>query len=345
MPKSVRLYQPDAPTGGQPDQPTIRDLVAHYLADVELRHSLRQLTAGAVACARHYLGAFVDLYGDQGIGQCSSTDLVKWLIAHPEWRSDHTKNSALGAVVSCFRWCEEERHIDRTPYRRPRRLRLNLRPRSPITRPQLVALHRAAMESPQRKGRGRYKAGRAFRRMLYALRRTGARPCELRNATWEQVDWQAGVLRQQEHKTDRGGDVRTIGLDPGLLRLLRVLHDRRNPDRPHIFLNAWGNRWLKASFTQLFRKFARRAGLPAGVSAYSIRHGFATEAVELGISDRALADQMGHKSTRYVSWYAAQSRQHADHLRNVTTSVQRGKKKPLPPKAKPQGKGLFDDLD
>ncbi len=189
----------------------------------------------------------------------------------------------------------------------------------------LLADLRAGRKPPDNGlGRHRRPSGRVVRRMLFFLRRTGARTCEARAVEWEHVDWDAGVIRLTHHKTAAAtGQVRVIGLEPCVLRFLKNLHRHRRPGQTHIFLNGRGKPWKRDHFTKIFRTFATRAGLPMTVSAYSIRHLFATQAIENGVPERGLADQLGHTTTKLIGWYARQTRQKTEHLRNVAAQAVR----------------------
>ena len=84
----------------------------------------------------------------------------------------------------------------------------------------------------------------------------------MRQVRWADVDWQAGVIRLEHHKTAKAtGDVRVIGLDPCTLRFLRNLHrqcirqDAAHPD-DHISLNGCERQWNRTAFGRLFRKYA-----------------------------------------------------------------------------------------
>src|SRR5207253_2475452 len=44
----------------------------------------------------------------------------------------------------------------------------------------------------------------------------------------------------------------------------------------------------------------------------------------------AIADQMGHTSTRFIAWYGRSSRQHAGHLCNVAALANGMKPRPVP---------------
>ena len=127
-------------------------------------------------------------------------------------------------------------------------------------------------------------------------------------------------MRLAAHKTQRvTGEARLIPLRRHIVRLLRVVYARR-PTRGEdgfVFLNSRNVPWTKSSFTVAFRRYARMAGIRPGVTAYSVRHGLCINLIERGRSDRQIADALGQRTTRLVSWYGRQSRGNADYLRRI----------------------------
>jgi integrase len=314
----------------------VRDLARRYLDNLDARVRAGDCSAGHVGQVRHYLTRFVQEFGDRPLKECSNADLTQWLTAHPTWKSDHSRNNALNAVLLCFNWCHDEGLIRYVPYRKKKVVKLRRKPRQPITPDEYRQFMRHARNC---KGKRRRPAATALRVAAFFLRNTGARTGEMRAVLFRDVDFEKGVIRLTYHKTDHTGDERLIGLTGHVLRLIRSIGrhrarvaKRRGLHRPctcpeaehrehlrleHVFLNSRGLPWTRSSFGKLFRVFARLAGLPARRSPYCLRHGFAVSAIEAGLSDRAIADQLGHRSTNLIQWYGRGSRQNADHLRAV----------------------------
>lgn len=55
---------------------------------------------------------------------------------------------------------------------------------------------------------------------------------------------------------------------------------------------------------QLFKTYARAAGLPASVASHSLRHSIAVHSLEEGYGLEYVADLLGHTSTRSTAIYA-----------------------------------------
>ncbi len=228
--------------------------------------------------------------------------------------------NAARVIKALFRWAEEEDLIVKNPIRRLVPCWGTPKPRGAITRREYAAVMQAAR--PVAGGRGR-SVRSAFRRGMAFMWNTGARTCEMRSATWDQLDWDAGLLRLTSHKTfRRSGRARLIPLGAVLLRLLSFAYRRLGrPATGPIFTNSRGNAWGKSVFQKLFRRFARAAGVRAGLSPYCMRHAFAVEGLEAGVGERQLADVLGHSTTRHIAWYGADVRAKSGYLHAVADQV------------------------
>ncbi len=199
----------------------------------------------------------------------------------------------------------------------------------------------AAVERPRPQGRQRVltpresaellrAAPRAIRRYLIGMRETLARPQEVRALAWEMYDpaLRAFVLTEFKGKRRRrdGAKARVIPVSPRLARLL----ERIRPEGEaagHVFLNERGRPWTQNAVRCAMRTLRRRLGWPdegEHVVCYTLRHTAATLATANGVTDRRLADLMGHTSTRTTARY-----QHlqSDHLHAALDQAQ-GRRRP-----------------
>jgi hypothetical protein len=107
---------------------TVAEVITLYLEHVQLRRQLRTLAPKTAERAKHYLTDFSRTYGAIGLTDCRSTDLTRWLLDRPQWRSASTKSDALTAVMTAFRWAVRERLIPYVPFIRPRGASVQPRP-------------------------------------------------------------------------------------------------------------------------------------------------------------------------------------------------------------------------
>jgi integrase len=155
------------------------------------------------------------------------------------------------------------------------------------------------------------ECSREFRRLLRVGLRTGARPVELRELRWGQVDLGSRLFLMNSFKAkDKRRDgkaVRAIPLPREVVRLLAALKRRTQPKaEDNVFLNTRGQPWTANATRCAMRTARERAGLAAGgerIVLYTLRHTFATNATRNGIQGRTLADIMGHTSTAMTQRY------------------------------------------
>src|SRR5262249_34288342 len=184
---------------------------------------------------------------------CIPFHVTQWLDAHPDWKSDWTRNNAVAVVLRPFNWAARQRLIAANPFRgvthRPGD------PRRPMTDGEFRSLLRAAARKRKFRPSGKKKlypsdvkrrkrpsAGARFRELLVFLRFTGARPGEASRLRWEHVDLGAEVIRIPRHKTSKTQRVRkprVIPLHPVILKLLIVIK-RRNEHATYVFLTQRG---------------------------------------------------------------------------------------------------------
>jgi integrase len=156
----------------------------------------------------------------------------------------------------------------------------------------------------------------------------------MRELRWFEVllEAESPHLNLERHKTRaKIGRARKVGLDPGTVTFLRALKRKASTglfggDDAHVFVNCDGAPWTCRTFAQHLRRWAERLGLDEGadkrVSGYCLRHSYACEAVEAGISTRMIADQLGHVSTAMVDRvYSSHTRDRERHLENVATEI------------------------
>jgi integrase len=161
-------------------------------------------------------------------------------------------------------------------------------------------------------------SSRPFRRLLLALRLTGARPCQLRELRWREVhldvrlgdsEEDSGFIILAEHKTvtrQKHPRPRIIPLSTPVQKMLLILSRASHDPEDHVFLNADGNPWTHSALHSQMRRLHERVGLEQkggeNVVLYSNRHTFATSHVGR-ITDIELADLLGHSNLATTKKY------------------------------------------
>lgn len=172
-------------------------------------------------------------------------------------------------------------------------------------------------------------AGHELRQVLWFMRHTLARPGEIRQVRWCEVDLEKGVFRLRNFKArDRRRDgvrMRKIPLPPPALRLLRYWYRTRKPAHADLVFVGRRKPWNKNSLRLAMARATKAAGvnLQPGekVVCYTLRHTGATEATRRGTDQKLLADIMGHTTTRMTERYVHLTEE--DLVRGIAIATKR----------------------
>ena len=104
----------------------------------------------------------------------------------------------------------------------------------------------------------------------------------------------------------KGGKIRRVPIPAALGGAIdAMLAARDDPDEGPLFATSTGKRLDRAYIGRLVQRLARRAKIPAAdqLSPHSLRHTFATDSLDAGVSLRDLQDAMGHADPRTTRRY------------------------------------------
>jgi integrase len=277
--------------------------------DLYLTQSKRLYVPQSYANRQHYLQLFAESHGFRLVRECLPMHVTMWLDAHTSWASDWTRSNVLRIVQRAFNWAVQQGIIKANPFRG-----ITQRPgeaRRPMTDGEFRALLRAtAPKRPTGKKRSPHRrrptAGERFRQVLFFLRYTGARPGEMANLTWNDVNLENGVIILRKHKTvrtQRTPRPRVIQLVPLVIRLLKRIRQQQGPDAKRVFLTARKTPWGKWNLGLRVRRLRKKAGLLNDVTLYGLRHHFGTQSIINGVDIKTLAELMGHTTSRMTEHY------------------------------------------
>jgi integrase len=161
------------------------------------------------------------------------------------------------------------------------------------------------------------KRSRPFGLVLIALRLSGARPISVRELTAGNCIDSSWVFR--DHKTGRKtGKPLVVRCDGCLETLTRILCHAR-PKGP-LFLTSEGEAWKKNAIVLRFKRLRESLKLE-GVSAYSYRHAFATDALQAGESMATVAALLGHTNPAMVAQVYGHLDKRGDHLSEALRKI------------------------
>lgn len=289
----------------------VADAITRRLTHVELLLLAGEYSRDTYDNAKRDLTRFSAAYGDRLIADCQQDDLIRFLVDNPQWKSNSTKRRVLTEILAAFRWCEDERIIDRNPYRWPRGLKLPITPRREAEAAEYIRLMRAG--------------SRPLRRALYFLWNAAVRTKEMRDLQRRWIDWNSGVIWFENHKSFRmTGKPKGIGVPVRVLRFLRNVCRQLPTGQKLVFVNCYGTPWDRHTFARHLRRTAERIGLDDGavdrVSAYCLRHSAMGEGLEAGVGEQGLADQFGHANLNLIGYYAAQTRRKTSYLSQLANN-------------------------
>ena len=81
-----------------------------------------------------------------------------------------------------------------------------------------------------------------------------------------------------------------------------------------VFLTSRGAPLSRIEIWKLFKKYAKRAGVPEAVSPHTLRHSYATQMLAKGVDLRAIQELLGHSSITTTQHY---TRVDAARLRRI----------------------------
>lgn len=306
---------------------TVRALVEHFLDE---KRALRRVGSIGDEYLDRLVEHLTDLsgaHGDLPAHELRPSVARQWLCAHKTWKSPHTLENAYRSLRTLMRWAEAEELVDKNPLRALKRFWQPPQPRGACRPEEYAAIMRAARTAKTTRNRV-CPARVRMRFQLWFLWHSGCRTCELREALWEQVDWQRGLLVMSRGKSTRSTGVgRVIPLTDNVVRVLRWLWRRRHPEQKHIFCARGGQPIKRKSWDRTFRRYARLAGVRKQVTLYTLRHGFCVAGLTAGLGDSELAEIMGHTTTKYIRWYGRDLREHTEHLRASADCVHKPRQK------------------
>lgn len=282
--------------------------------------SKRHHTPDTYGWYRHFLESFQDHAGKLRVGEpergeevLEGRHVTEWIERNPSWRGG--KRSAVVAVKRAMNWAYKEGYVKVEPL-------LNL------AKPPVRARDRVLDKGERKRIFESVPEGDPFREFLFALEQTGCRPGEVAKVAGEHVNLKDGTWVFAEHKTaSRTAQKRVVILTPAMIDLTRALLER-HPEGP-IFRNKKGRPWNNNAVRCRFLRLRERLGLGDDVVAYTLRHSFATDALEAGVGIAQVAEILGHKDVKMVMKHYSKLRDRRDHLREqILKATQHGAELP-----------------
>jgi integrase len=255
---------------------------------------------------RRHLKPLCDRHGATAAVDIKPAHVEDWL-ATTTWGST-TRAGAITSVKRLYRWAYKRGDI-------------KMNPLADMEKPR--ARTRDAILTPEQFGEVlKVARERSWRDFLVALWETGCRPREVATVTAADVDLVAGtwtVVNKTRHATT---PTRTIHLTPAMVEMSRRLVETR-PAGP-LFVNRLGNPWTRNATACRFAQIRKKLGYGPEATAYSLRHLYATDALDRGVPIATVAELMGHRDTAMISKVYSKLRDRSGHLRDAAATIRPG---------------------
>jgi site-specific recombinase XerD len=132
---------------------------------------------------------------------------------------------------------------------------------------------------------------------------TGLRVSEIAALKLEDIDLKRGgnSLIVRHGKGDR---LRQVKFSSSLKTLIHDFLDYRTSDSVYLFPSQRQDHMFPTAIQKVFKKWAKRAGLPARYSVHSCRHFYASELLRVSKNLRLVQQQLGHQNYQTSTVYA-----------------------------------------
>jgi site-specific recombinase XerD len=107
-------------------------------------------------------------------------------------------------------------------------------------------------------------------------------------------------------RSGKGGKTRTVQFGSGLRKILREYLEYRSPTSEFVFRSERQDQMTTNAIQKVFKKKAKKAGLPKRYSIHALRHTFCTMIYKAsGYNLRMVSQMAGHASQQTSALYAA----------------------------------------
>lgn len=254
---------------------------------------------------RDFLESFIKFIGPKlTIGDLKPYHVTRWVDAKYAGTSDNWRHGAIRSIQRACNWAVKEGLLDHSPVK-------SVEKPTPTSREAFITPEQ--FEEMLKLVRGEH-----FKDFLILLWETGARPQEVRKVEARHVQGNRWVFEAKESKGKK--KPRIIQLTDKALEITRRLM-KKHPTGP-LLRNQRGNPWTRDAIGLRFRRLKKKMNIP--LSAYALRHGWATMALKRGVDPITVATLMGHSDTRMLERVYQHLNKDGDHLQKALLKIKGG---------------------
>jgi integrase len=250
------------------------------------------------------------------VANLKNSHVTDWIDAAYAGQSSTYRRNAIRAVQRAFNWAVDEGDLSANPIKTYKK---------PAARSRDAILEPADWEKVAEYLR---KWSGEFLDYATILRATGCRPQEARQIEARHLDKAKRCLVFERDESKGNSDAkqvarRVVPLSDEAFTLCAKLA-LCYPSGP-IFRNQDGEPWTRRAVGKHFERIARKTGVK--ISAYVLRHTFATQALMNGLDPITVATLMGHKDLKQLMETYQHLNKQTDYLRQAMAKAVT----PLPP--------------
>ena len=135
--------------------------------------------------------------------------------------------------------------------------------------------------------------------IMETLYSTGIRVSELAGMNVDDVDFFNEVVKVR----GKGKKERLVPIGNHAMDAIRLYLDKRNSDKPSLFLNHRGGRLTDRSVARMLEKYVKAGGMCSTISPHTFRHSFATHLLDNGADLRSVQELLGHANLSTTQIY------------------------------------------
>jgi integrase len=243
---------------------------------------------------RYYrqIEAFAANLGDTPASDLKPFHVLDWIESNP------VSPRIIRALKACFRWADKQGYIEQNPLRN-------------LETPKSTCRGDDAYLSPEQLESFLRIVPSDFYNLVAVMHETGCRPQEIRRVESRHFKDDCWIFPVNESKGKRNS--RIVHLSDHAFEICQRLALKYPEGK--LFRNSHGRPWSTGNLVSRFERLSKRLGFR--VTAYTMRHTFATEAIIKGVDLQTLSVLMGHASLKMLSQVYAHVNRRADHLKRA----------------------------
>lgn len=293
-PRAAAEFTDAAPPG----EISAKEVADRYL--IWVKRNRAEATSGL---AERYLKPWADAMPSELLAErVRPFDASEWI--ETAYKGSGARRAAYRSVKAAWRWADESGLIERNPLRG-------------LKTP--AGGRREAVLSAEEWKLALRTAGVAMRRLMRVARWTGMRAQEVIRVEARHLDRKVKAIRFPRLEAKGKRRDRLVYVVAAAWKILEAA-SKRHPKGP-ILRNEDRNPWTKDAAVCSMRRIRerlKRAKTPIpGLCLTTIRHTYATDAIERGVDPLTLAELMGHKDATMLAEVYAKMGQRKDHMRNA----------------------------